>query len=113
VGEIVIGRDERGRIVELTFRPEDAAEPARTSALHLMRAVVESLREYLHVEVGSTFGEHVSIEIDRRDQYLDREIDAVLVTAVHGLRIVEREFPDELIVSDASVEAEVSPTARA
>ncbi len=113
MGDIIIQRDERGRIVELTFCPEGMAEPAHTSALHLMRAVVECLREYLHVEVGATFGEHVSIEIDRRDQYLDREIDAVLVTAVHGLRIVEREFPAELIVNDASVAAEVSPRARA
>ena len=81
--------------------------PAKASAMNLLRAVAESLTEYLHVTVESSFSDETYLEIDRRDQHLDREIDAVLATMGSGLRIVEREYPAELMVHDATVGVEV------
>jgi uncharacterized protein (DUF2236 family) len=107
VGEAVIQRDERGRIVGLTIQASGMSESARVSTTLLLRAVAESLTEYLHVAVESSFTDEMYLEIDRRDQHLDREIDAVLATMGSGLRIVEREFPAELMVHDAVVGVEV------
>jgi uncharacterized protein YsxB (DUF464 family) len=107
LGEAVIQRDERGRIVGLTVQTADMSTPAKALATSLLRAVVESLTDYLHVSVESSFADTLFLEIDRRDQHLDREIDAVLATMGCGLRIVEREYPAELMVHDATVGVEV------
>jgi len=45
--------------------------------------------------------------IDRSDSHLDREIDAVLETIILGLRMVEREFPTDLVVQEATIGVEV------
>jgi len=107
LGEALIQRDERGRIVGLTIQATGMSDPARRLTTHLLRAVSEALSEYLHVPVESSFDEDMSLEIDRRDQHLDREIDAILATVGSGLRIVEREYPAELMVKDATVGVEV------
>lgn len=108
MGDAVIQRDKRGRIVAVSIQPGEMSEPVRLSVLCLLRAVSESLQEYLHVDVQSSFkDDNVYVEIDRQDQYLDREIDAVLVTTANALRIIEREFPSEMIVHDTAVEVEV------
>jgi len=107
VGEAVIQRDERGRITGLTMQAEGMSAPAKAVATNLLRAVSESLTEYLHVTVESSFEDEMYLEIDRRDQHLDREIDAILATMGKGLRLVEREYPTELMVHDATVEVEV------
>jgi len=107
VGEVVIQRDERGRIVGLTMQAEGMSAPAKASATNLLRAVAESLTDYLHVTVESSFTDEVYLEIDRSDQHLDREIDAIFATMGSGLRLVEREYPDELMVRDATVGVEV------
>lgn len=107
MGEAVIQRDERGRIVGLTMQAEGMSAPAKASITNLLRAVVESLTDYLHVIVESAFADEMYLEIDRSDQHLDREIDAILATMGSGLRLVEREYPGELVVHDAEVGVEV------
>jgi hypothetical protein len=49
----------------------------------------------------------MTLGIDRRAQHLDREIDAILATMGSGLRLVERDYPAELVVHDATVGVEV------
>ena len=107
MGEVVIQRDERGRIVGLTMQAEGMSPSAKASATNLLRAVTESLTDYLHVTVESSFEDEMYLEIDRSDQHVDREIDAILATMGSGLRLVEREYPDELMVRDATVGVEV------
>lgn len=107
MGEAVIQRDERGRVVGVVMQADGMSASARASATTLLRAVAESLSEYLHVAVASTFEDELSLEVDRRDQYLDREIDAVLATMRSGLRLVERDYPAELMVHEATVGVEV------
>lgn len=107
MGEAVIQRDERGRIIGLTMQAEGMSAPAKAVTTNLLRAVSESLTEYLHVTVESSFEDEMYLEIDRSDQHLDREIDAILATMGKGLRLVEREYPTELMVHDATVGVEV------
>ena len=107
MGEVVIQRDERGRIVGVTMQADGMSVPAKVSAANMLHAVAESLTEYLHVAVESSFEDELILEIDRRDQYLDREIDAILATMGSGLRLVERDYPAELVIRDATVGAKV------
>lgn len=107
MGEALIQRDERGRVIGLTMQVDGMSALARATATNLLRAVAESLAEYLHVAVESSFADEMCLEIDRSDQHLDREIDAVLATMGSGLRIMEREYPTELMVRDAAVGVEV------
>jgi len=107
VGEAVIHQDERGRVVGVSMQADGMSALAKASATTLLRAVAESLAEYLHVSVEISFENEMSLEVDRRDQYLDREIDAVLATMISGLRLVERDYPAELMVHEATVGVEV------
>jgi hypothetical protein len=107
VGEARIHRDERGRIVGLTLRETGPSTAAGTSANHFVLAASASLSEYLHVPVGGGGEGASSFSIDRSDTHLDREIDAVLETLVIGLRMLEREYPADLIVEEATVGVEV------
>ena len=107
MGEAIIHRDDRGRIVGLTLRDVGPSTIAGTSAGHFVRAVSASLSEYLHVPVA--IGEEVvaDLTIDRSDTHLDREIDAVLETLLIGLRMLEQEYPADLVVQEATVGVEV------
>jgi len=107
MGEAVIQRDERHRVIGLTVQADGMSVPAKTSAIHLLQAVAMSLEEYLHVPVEAAFSDEIFIEIDRSDPHLDREIDAILETMRNGLRIVEREYPSDLVVHEATVGVEV------
>ena len=107
MGEAVIQRDERGRIVGLTIQPSGMSDPAKASATTLLRAIADSLTDYLHVSVESSFADEIFLEIDRSDQHLDREIDAVLAVMGSGLRFVERDYPAELVVHEATVGVEI------
>jgi hypothetical protein len=107
VGEALIHRDERGRIVGLTLRGIGTSTAAETSANHFLLAASASLSEYLHVPVAGGGEVGADFTIDRSDTHLDREIDAVLETLVIGLRMLEREYPADLIVQEATVGVEV------
>ena len=100
MGEVLIHRDDRGRIVGLTLRDVAPSTAAGTSAGHFLRAASASLSGYLHVPVVAADGFEGSLTIDRSDTHLDREIDAVLETLVIGLRMLEREHPTDLVVQD-------------
>ena len=107
MGEAVIHRDERGRVVGVSMQAEGMSASVKASTTTLLRAVAESLAEYLHVSVEMSFSDDMSLEVDRRNQYLDREIDAILATMRSGLRLVERDYPAELMVHEATVGVEV------
>jgi uncharacterized protein YsxB (DUF464 family) len=49
----------------------------------------------------------LELAIDRCDTHLDRELDAVLETLVIGLRMLEREYPADLVVEEPAVGVEV------
>lgn len=107
MGEAVIHRDDRGRIVGLTLRDLGSSTTAGTSAGHFLQAASASLLEYLHVPVAVAGEVDADFTIDRSDTHLDREIDAVLETLVIGLRMLEREYPSDLVVQEATVGVEV------
>jgi hypothetical protein len=108
VGEALIHRDDRGRIVGLTLRDVGSSTVAGTSANHILQAASASLLGYLHVPVGGAAEvDDAGLTIDRSDAHLDREIDAVLETLVIGLRMLEREYPSDLVVQEATVGVEV------
>lgn len=107
MGEAVIHQDERGRVIGVSLQADGMSAPAKASATTLLRAVAESLAEYLHVSVDTSFEDDISLEVDRRYPYLDREIDAVLATMRSGLRLVQRDYPAELMVHEATVGVEV------
>ena len=103
LGEILIQRDEKNRVVGLTLRGISLDTPAGPSTLHLLQAVTTSLTEYLHVPVETSGTDETHILITRSDQHLDRELDAVLETLVIGLRMLEKEYSTELLVHEATV----------
>jgi len=99
VGEkIVLHRDGNGRIVEVSMEDVDLASVSGTCSAILLRAAAEALREYIHVAVDQPSDERLSV--DRSDVHLDREIDAILETLNIGLRLVEKEYPSELAISE-------------
>jgi uncharacterized protein YsxB (DUF464 family) len=107
VGEALIHRDDRGRIVGVTLRDVGSSTVAGTSANHFLQASSASLMGYLHVPVAGASEVDADFTIDRSDTHLDREIDAVLETLVIGLRMLEREYPSDLVVQEATVGVEV------
>jgi len=107
VGEAIIHRDDRGRIVGLTLHDVEPSTIAGTTAGHFVRAASASLSEYLHVPVVAGHEIEGELTIDRSDTHLDREIDAVLEMLVIGLRMLEQEYPAELVIQDARVGIEV------
>jgi len=106
VGEAVIHRDDRGRVVGVTYR-DVGGSTAGMSANRFLLAVSASLSEYLHVPVAGAGEVDADFTIDRSDMHLDREIDAILETLVIGLRMLEREHPSDLVVQEATVGVEV------
>jgi len=107
VGEVLIQRDERNRVTGLSVRDLEGETTAGATALHLMRAVTASLVDYLHVPVQSPESEAIGLAIDRCHTYLDRELDAVLETLIIGLKMLEKEYPTDLVVVEAAVGVEV------
>ena len=107
MGEAVIHRDDRGRVVGVTFRDVEDSTVAGTNANRFLQAVSTSLSEYLHIPVGGAGEVDADFTIDRSDTHLDREIDAILETLVIGLRMLERDYPSDLVVQEATVGIEV------
>lgn len=107
MGEVLIQRDERNRVTGLSVRDLGSETIAGTSALHLMQAVTASLVDYLHVPVRSPESETIGLAIDRCDTHLDRELDAVLETLIIGLKMLEKEYPTDLVVVETAVGVEV------
>lgn len=88
--EVVVERDEDGRVLAVTLRGDGSPEARVASAL--VEAPVRGLREYLHLQpTVSREGSVIRFEVDRSDFFLDREVDAVMETMVLGLRSLARE----------------------
>lgn len=88
--EVVVERDENGRVLAVTLRGDGSPE-ARVAAA-LIEAPVRGLREYLHLQPVVRREEGtLRFEVDRSDFFLDREVDAVMETMVLGLRSLARE----------------------
>ena len=107
MGEIVVQRDDRGRIVGLVMRDLEEGSVATSSSQHFLQAVSESLTQYLHVPAETSLTDEAFLSIDRKDAHLDRELDAVLETLVIGFRMLEKEYPSDLVVHEATVGVEV------
>jgi len=107
VGEAVIHRDDRGRVTGVAFRDVELTTVAGTSANSFLLAVSSSLSEYLHVPVDGAVEVDADFTIDRSDTHLDREIDAILETLVIGLKMLEQEYPSDLVVQEATIGVEV------
>jgi len=107
LGEILIQRDETNRITGLVVRDLAMETIAGASAFHLLQAVIGSLTDYLHVPVESSQSDATYLTIDRSDPHLDRELDAVLATLVRGLKMLEKEYPNDLLVQEATIGVEV------
>ena len=107
MGEAVIHRDDRGRVVGVALRDVEPSTMAGASANSFVGAVAASLSEYLHAPIiGAEVGD-AGITVDRSDTHLDREIDAILETLVIGLKMLERQHPADLVVQDATIGVEV------
>ena len=107
MGEVVVQRDESNRILGLTSKDMGEGTLANMSAMHFLRAAVASMTEYLHVSPGFSVGEEISLEVKRSDLHLNREIDAIMETLVIGLKLLAKEYPDDLVVQEATVEIQV------
>ncbi len=107
MGEIVVQRDDRGRIVGLVMRDLEEGSVAASSSQHFLQAVSESLTQYLHVPTETSMTDEAFLSVDRKDAHLDRELDAVLETLVIGFRMLEKEYPSDLVVHEATVGVEV------
>jgi len=107
VEEVTIQRDDRGRIFGLVVRDIDARSVAGTSSIHFLRTVSASLSDYLHVPVEMSLGGEAFLAVDRSDIHLDRELDAILETLVMGFKVLEKEYPADLVVHEATVGVEV------
>jgi len=87
---VVVERDEEGRVQTVTLNGDESAEGLAAAAL--VGAPILGLREYLHLDPAVTKdGYATRFEVDRSDFFLDREIDAVVETMVLGLRALARE----------------------
>jgi uncharacterized protein YsxB (DUF464 family) len=107
MGEIVIQRDERNRVLGLTSRGMVEGTLATTSAFHFLRAAVASMTKYLHVSPDFSVGEEIYLGVKRSDLHLNREIDAIMETLVMGLKILAEEYPDDLVVHEATIGIQV------
>ena len=107
MGEAIIHRDDRGRVVGVALRDIEPASTAGACASSFLSSVATSLSEYLHVPVIGAEEGRAGVTIDRSDTHLDREIDAILETLIIGLRLLEQEYPADLVVQDATIGVEV------
>ncbi len=101
MGEIFIQRDETGRIAALIGEGLGDSGPAARGSLYFFRAAESSLAEYLRLSPTLETDSGLQLIVDRSDELLNREIDAVMETVVRGLKLLAHDFPDELVVHEA------------
>lgn len=106
MAEVLIERDEAGKVQTVTVRGDQSPESLAASAL--VEAPLLGLRDYLHLNPESSReGNVFRFRVDRSDFFLDREIDAILETMVLGLRALERERSEHLAVREVGVSVKV------
>lgn len=81
--EVLIERDEEGRVQVVTLYGDDS--PEGLAAAMLVEAPVLGMKHYLHLDPEvSREGSVLRYRVDRSDIFLDRELDAILETMVLG-----------------------------
>lgn len=104
--EVLIERDEEGRVRSVSLRGEDGPEGLAAQAL--VEAPLLGMRYYLHLSPEARREENgLSYTVDRSDPFLDRELDAILETMVLGLRALERDRPGRVAVREAGMDVKV------
>ncbi|MBN1858444.1 hypothetical protein JW848_04485 [Candidatus Bipolaricaulota bacterium] len=104
--EIWIRRDARGRITGVTAhglseRVSDAI------VIRLFQACATTLSEYLHLATPLDVDGDLTLNVDRTDVHLSREIDAITEMFVTGLKQEATEASDTLVIHDGIVEVPV------
>ena len=107
MGEIIVQRDEEGRIVALIGEGMGEPNVATRSGMYFLRAAESALSEYLHLSPVLTTTDAVRMIVDRSDPLLNREIDAVMETVVRGLKLLAQDFPEDLVVHEATLGVKV------
>ncbi len=107
MGEVIVQRDEEGRIVALVGEGMGEPNAATRSGMYFLRAAESALSEYLHLSPSLTATDEVRLIVDRSDPLLNREIDAVMETVVRGLKLLARDFPSEFAVHEATLGVKV------
>jgi len=111
--QVEISRDEDRRIQEIRWVGPDesqsdadllAAEVSVTTLLHTAKVGLERYLK-LDPEIENELEEWVMRL--KRDQLLNREIDAVLETMLLGLYEIERKYGDYLTVKDTTAQVSV------
>lgn len=104
--EVVIERDEEGRVQTVTLHGDESAEGLAAAAL--VEAPVLGLRDYLHLDPEVTKEGHaLRFRVDRSDFFLDREIDAVVETMVLGLRWLAHRRQGRIAVHEVGASVKV------
>lgn len=104
--EVMIERDEEGRVQTVTLHGDESAEGLAAGAL--VEAPVLGLKGYLHLDPEvSQEGNTFRFRVDRSDFFLDREIDAVVETMVLGLRSLEGARPGRIAVHEVGESVKV------
>jgi len=106
MAELVLERDEEGRVYALRLRGDETA--AGLAAEVLVDASLRTLRNYLHLapQVQLDRGE-MCVTVDRSDPFLDREVDAVVEMLVWGVRALKERQPEEFAFQDATPQVKV------
>ncbi len=107
MGEIIVQRDEEGRIVALIGEGMGEPNAATRSGMYFLRAAENALSEYLRLSPTLTATDEVRMIVDRSDPLLNREIDAVMETVVRGLKLLAQDFPGDLVVHEATLGVKV------
>lgn len=107
MGEIIVQRDEEGRIVALIGERMEEPNAATRSGMYFLRAAECALSEYLRLSPTLTVTDEVRMIVDRSDPLLNREIDAVMETVVRGLKLLAQDFPGDLVVHEATLGVKV------
>jgi len=102
-----VKRDENNRLIGFTLQGAKTKTIASASAIHLLRATAASVSDYLHARLRFSEGKEFLLTIDPGDHHLKREIDAIMETLLIGLKMLEEEYPYDLVVREAEAEVRV------
>ncbi|MCS7217045.1 MAG: hypothetical protein N2507_02045 [Candidatus Bipolaricaulota bacterium] len=101
--EVLIERDEEGRVQVVTLYGDDS--PEGLAAAVLVEAPVLGMKHYLHLDPEvSREGTVLRYRVDRSDLFLDRELDAILETMVLGLKALSQDRPGKVAVREVGLD---------
>lgn len=101
--EILIERDDEGRVQVVTLYGDDS--PEGLAAAMLVEAPILAMKNYLHLDPEvSHEGSVLRFRVDRSDLFLDREIDAIMEAMVLGLRSLAQDRPGKVAVREVGLD---------